>query len=224
MSRQLHDHFFREARREGYVSRAAYKLIEIDDRRHLLRAGARVLDCGCAPGSWLQVAARRVGDHGVVVGIDRQPLKQPPAESHVHAMAGDIFAVDPATLRDLAGGQPFDVILSDMAPDTTGDRTIDHHASVRLCQRVLDLCPPLLRTGGSLVMKAFEGPDYRALLEQAGACFDRAKGVRPRASRSVSREMYIVAEGYRGGTGADETESQRPPDAPPPGGPVTGWG
>jgi 23S rRNA (uridine2552-2'-O)-methyltransferase len=191
--RVLHDEFFRKAKDEGYLARSAYKLKEINERKRLFGAGARVLDLGCAPGAWLQVAAEIVGPRGVVVGID---LKEVRANlgPNVAPMQGDIYATDPAVFTARAGGL-FDAVISDMAPDTSGHG--DHFLSVRLCRRVLELLPALLEPGGNLTMKVFEGEQYPALLKEAAARFRESRGFKPKASRDVSKEMYIVALGYR---------------------------
>lgn len=197
MAREIQDHYFRQAKREGYRARAAYKLIEIDDRRKVLRKGDRVLDCGAAPGAWLQVAARRVGRNGVVVGVDLKPIQAGFREHNIHTIEADFNDVEARTLLESAGGdQAFDVIVSDMAPKTTGDRTIDHHQSVRLCHAVLDRCSELLRPGGRVVLKVFEGEAYRDLLDRAGQMFSEVKGFSPKASRHESTEMYVIASGY----------------------------
>ncbi len=196
--RVLHDKFFRLAKEEGYLARSAYKLREIDDRKRLFRRGDRVLDLGCAPGAWLQVASERVGTPeqggfvGVVVGLDLQPVAANIAPN-VFAIVGDVYKVEP---KDLLGesGERFDVVLSDMAPNTTGHG--DDFLSARLCERVLDLCPALLKPGGRLAMKIFEGAAYPDVLRRAGRMFREAKGFKPKASRDVSREMYIVGHGY----------------------------
>lgn len=222
---EIHDHYYHRARREGYRSRAAYKLIEMDERRRLLRPGQRVLDCGCWPGAWLQVAARRVGPGGVVVGVDLRAVEPPLAEPNVRTLVADVLAVEPEALLAAAGGAAgagFDLILSDMAPHTSGARATDHHASVRLCQRVIDLCPRLLRPGGDLVFKVFEGEAYPDLLRRVAACFERAKGYQPRASREGSPEMYVVAQGFRPATEL-EGEPAEPRLAAPPR-PPAGWG
>lgn len=193
--RQLHDKFFKQAKAEGYVARSAYKLKEINERKKLFGSGAKVLDLGCAPGAWLQVAGEIVGPRGVVVGIDLQSVRESFGEN-VRVMQGDIYETDAAVLTEMAGGALFDAVLSDMAPSTTGHG--DHFMSVRLCRRVIDLLPGLLRFGGNLAMKVFEGEEYPALLKETGAMFREARGFKPKSSRDVSREMYIVAHGYRG--------------------------
>ncbi|MDY7107531.1 MAG: RlmE family RNA methyltransferase [Planctomycetota bacterium] len=241
MAREIHDHYFRQAKREGYVSRAAYKLIEIDDRKKILKPGARVLDCGAAPGGWLQVASRRIGPSGLAVGIDLKPITHQFPRANVRTLQGDLREIPassllpepcppeagPDELREEGPGflndRPplFTVILSDMAPSTTGDQNIDHHQSVRLCQTLLDRCRDLLADEGNLVMKVFEGEAYPDLLARCQRLFESAKGFRPKASRGESREMYIIAHGYRG------RDVEPPPDeaAPPPRRrPAPGWG
>jgi 23S rRNA (uridine2552-2'-O)-methyltransferase len=174
--KEVQDHWFRLAKEEGYRSRAAYKLIDIDDRKRLIRRGNRVLDAGAAPGSWSQVAAMRVGPKGEVVAVDLKQIN--------------------------GGGYPsFDVILSDMAPDTTGNPMGDAMRSARLCHDLLDLAVDWLRPGGNLAMKVFEGGEYPELLKRASRMFEEAKGYKPRASRAESVEMFVVCLGYRGNDG-----------------------
>ena len=192
--RQLHDPYFKKAKAEGYLARSAYKLKEINERRRLFGPGARVLDLGCAPGAWLQVAGELVGPKGVVVGIDLQEVRET-LGPNIHTIQGDIYATEAARLTG-ESGEPFDAVLSDMAPNTTGHG--DHFLSVRLCRRALELLPALLRPGGNFAMKVFEGEEYIALLEETQQLFREARGFKPKASREVSSEMYIVAYGYRG--------------------------
>ena len=206
MARTLHDHYFKEAKREGYLSRAAYKLIEIDDRKRVLAEGMRVLDLGAAPGSWLQVAAKRVGGNGVVVGVDLQAIRPPAGCPAVCTIEGDACTLPaeallaPLLARITASKKPtkYDLVLSDMAPATTGDQFGDHHRSMRLCHAILDRAAELLAPGGSLVMKAFEGEAYRDLLTATNARFGAVKGYKPKASRAISCEMFVVAKGFEG--------------------------
>jgi 23S rRNA (uridine2552-2'-O)-methyltransferase len=196
--RILHDQYFRKAKDEGYLARSAYKLKEINERKGLFGPGARVLDLGCAPGAWLQVAAEIVGPRGLVVGIDLKEVRQN-LGPNVVTITGDIYKTDPGSLTSPAGGL-FDAVLSDMAPDTSGHG--DHFLSVRLCRRVLEMLPSLLKPGGSLAMKVFEGEQYPALLKETGALFREARGFKPKASRDVSREMYVVGTAFSGGVAA----------------------
>ena len=209
--RILHDHFFREAKRNGYRSRAAYKLLEIDDKRDILRKRDYVLDLGAAPGSWLQVASKRVGPRGRVIGVDLKEIKNLHLDN-VTTMEEDVTKLSLDTFGD---DTMFDVILSDMAPSTTGNRTIDHHGSVRLCHTALDIAATLLSPKGNLVMKVLEGEAYRDLLDRCESCFSVAKGYKPKASRAISTEMFFVCTGRR-------DDMPKPMDiAPPP--PTSGW-
>lgn len=197
--RVLHDHYFKQAKAEGYLARSAYKLLQIQESRRIIRRGDHVLDLGCAPGSWLQVAAELVGDRGRVVGIDLKPVEHAMPANVTH-LVGDIQLTDAAALLGAGTSTPdparlFDVVLSDMAPNTSGHG--DSERSIRLCRRVLDLLPALLRTGGNLAIKALEGGEYPALLRDTSRLFAQCKGFKPEASRDVSKEMYIVALGYK---------------------------
>ncbi len=197
--RQLHDEYFRKAKREGYLARSAYKLTEIDDKKKILKRNDRVLDVGCAPGSWLQVAARRVGPRGIVVGIDLTPVDLRAADfpSNIRTIAADATQIDPAELRALAGDPDtlFDALISDMAPKTTGAG--DAFISARLCDMLLDLTPALLRPGGNLLMKVFEGEPFKDLCDRTATLFAKSGHTKPKASRDVSRETFIFGLNYR---------------------------
>lgn len=195
--RVLHDEYFNRAKAEGYAARSAYKLMQINESRRILKKGDTVLDLGCAPGSWMQAASEIVGPKGRVVGIDLKEVRHamPP---NVTAIVGDIYNLDTTHVLELADNPPmgFDAVISDMAPDTTGHN--EHELSVRLCERILGLLPALLRPGGNMTMKVFEGGDYPRLLKDTARLFNQCKGLKPKATRGVSREMYIVGVGYRG--------------------------
>lgn len=199
--KEVQDHWFRLAKEEGYRSRAAYKLIDIDDRKRVIRRGDRVLDAGAAPGSWSQVASTRVGPKGEVVAVDLKEINRANLPPNVRVLRGDLREL---SLEDL-GGEPFDAVLSDMAPDTTGDPMGDGFRSARLCHDLLDRSMVWLRRGGNLVMKVFEGGEYPELLRRAGRMFGEAKGYKPRASRAESVEMFIVCLGFNGTDGRLET-------------------
>jgi len=186
------------ARREGYAARSVYKLQELDKRFRLFRSGQRVLDLGAAPGSWSQFALRRIGQTGLLVSIDLKPITAPLPGAVI--VQDDAFAVDMAALDELSAGRapPFDLILSDMAPDTTGVSLADHVASVELCDRALDLGRTSLVPGGALVVKLFQGEDEAALRSRIKSCFKGIKAVRPKATRSQSVEIFLVATGFTG--------------------------
>ena len=212
--RDIHDHWFNQAKRDGYRSRAAYKLIQIDDRRKVLRKGDVVLDLGCTPGSWLQVAAARVGPRGQVWGIDLKPTKPHDLPEHVHVLHGDAAQLAEAGLpTDVR----FDAIVSDMMPNTTGTRDTDHFRSLGVCEMALWLCPQWLKPGGNLVMKVLEGSQMPELLKNTRALFDKVKPFKPEASRSDSTEIFVVAHGYNGQSLQDDTDADvasGPPPAP----------
>jgi 23S rRNA (uridine2552-2'-O)-methyltransferase len=190
-----HDQFFRRARREGFAARAVYKLEEIDKALGLLRPGARVLDLGCRPGSWLQYARGVVGAHGAVVGIDRQPLPQPVPGTRV--LVADLYTTSDEELRgDLAA---FDVVLSDMAPDTTGIRGTDQARSASLFEEALGRAERLLAPAGSFVGKIFQGPDVTPLRRRMAGRFAVVKLWKPEGSRAASPELYLVGKGFAAG-------------------------
>ena len=209
--RDLHDFFFKEAKRNGYRSRAAYKLTEIDDKRHVLSKTDVVLDLGCAPGSWLKVVSKRIGLRGKAIGVDLKAIDQTNLPDNVVAIEGDVTTLTPESFDN----KLFDVILSDMAPNTTGTRTIDHHGSVNLCHTALDLASTLLKPHGNLVMKVLEGEAYPELLERCSQMFEQAKGFKPKASRAISTEMFVVC--------LDRFEELQPPIQLAPAPPTSGW-
>ncbi|HVT08069.1 MAG TPA: RlmE family RNA methyltransferase [Polyangia bacterium] len=189
---QRHDAFFRKARGAGFAARSVYKLEEIDRRVRLLRAGDRVLDLGCRPGSWMQYARQVVGPHGAVVGIDRDPLPQPIAGTRV--LVGDVFAVTDAEL--LGDLKAFDAVLSDMAPNTTGVRATDQARSAALVEEALARAERLLAPGGAFVAKIFQGPDLDAIRKRLAARFAEVRIVKPEGSRAQSIEIYLAAKGF----------------------------
>jgi 23S rRNA (uridine2552-2'-O)-methyltransferase len=187
------DHFHRRAQKAGYRSRAVFKLEEIDQARPLFKPGGRVLDLGCAPGSWLQYARGRVGERGRLVGIDRLEL---PNLAGARLIVGDVFEATADDLRgDLAG---FDVVLSDMAPDTTGIKHVDQARSENLFERALELATRTLAPGGAFVGKLFQGPDFKRLIDLCRARFAEVKIIKPKSSRQFSIEQYVIGRGFRG--------------------------
>ena len=187
------DRFHQKAKREGFVARAVYKLEELDQKFDLLAPGDRVLDLGCAPGSWLQYARQRVGERGVLVGLDRAPVPTAPPDARI--VVGDVMSIDVATLR---GELPaFDVVLSDMAPDTSGIRHMDQARSEALFERALEIACLTLAPGGNFVGKLFQGPDFKKLTEAVRARFHTAKTAKPASSRQISIEQYVIGNGFR---------------------------
>ncbi|SJZ61328.1 23S rRNA (uridine2552-2'-O)-methyltransferase [Enhydrobacter aerosaccus] len=201
LQRQLNDPYVAEAKKRGYRSRAAFKLLQLDDQFHFLKPGGRVVDLGAAPGGWTQVAVERVkaggkgGKGGVVVGIDITPVEPIPGAT---VLAKDFYDDDaPATLTSLLGG-PADVVLSDMAASATGDPQIDHLRIMGLAEAAHDFARQVLKPGGAFVAKVLRGGTERTLLEQLKRDFAKVRHVKPEASRADSAEMYVVGTGFRG--------------------------
>jgi 23S rRNA (uridine2552-2'-O)-methyltransferase len=196
LSRQLNDPYVAEARRLGYRSRAAFKLIELDQRFRLLRPGQRVVDLGCAPGGWTQVAVERVGRHGIVVGIDIAATTLLPGAT---VLSGDVRdRASPAAICEALGGLA-DIVLSDMAPAATGHAATDHLRIVALAEDAFALAAQILKRGGAFVAKVFQGGAEGALLAELKRDFAKLRHAKPPASRAESAEAYVVATGYRGG-------------------------
>jgi len=192
--KEVQDHYFRLAKERGYRARSAFKLIEIDERFKLLRSGQRVLDVGAAPGSWTQVAAAAVGPRGRVVAVDLKAIDARGMAANVEIMQADLNQID----VERFASQPFDLVISDMAPDTSGVPSADSAVSVRLCNALLDRVGQWLRGGGSLVMKVYEGGEYPDLLRRAQRMFEAVKGFKPKSSRAESVEMFVVCQRRRG--------------------------
>jgi 23S rRNA (uridine2552-2'-O)-methyltransferase len=197
LQRQLNDPYVAAAKAQGYRSRAAFKLVGLDDRFKFLKSGGKVADLGAAPGGWCQVAAERVhpAKGGKVVGLDVTPIEAIP---EVVLLEGDIY--DDAALvqvRDALGG-PADVVLSDMAAPATGHRQTDHLRIMALCEAALDFAKEILKPGGVFVAKVLKGGTEDQLLTQIKRDFEQVRHAKPDASRSDSAEAYIVAIGFRG--------------------------
>ena len=195
LERQINDPYVARAKREGFRSRAAYKLAEIDDKFHLLKPGARVVDLGAAPGGWSEIAARRVGPSGRVVALDILEMKP---------IAGiDFLQLDfldesaPAKLKTLLGGK-VDVVISDMAANATGHRQTDHLRIMALAEAAALFAREVLAPGGAFVCKVLQGGTESSLLAELKRDFETVKHVKPPASRSDSAELYLLARGFRG--------------------------
>jgi 23S rRNA (uridine2552-2'-O)-methyltransferase len=198
LQRQLNDPYVAEAKKRGYRSRAAFKLLQIDDQFGFLKPGSRIVDLGAAPGGWTQVAVERTRAErggGVVIGIDLMPV-EPIAGATV--LAKDFYDDDaPAVLTELLGG-PADVVLSDMAASATGDSQVDHLRIMALAEAAHDFARQVLKPGGTFVAKVLRGGTERTLLEQLKRDFVKVRHVKPEASRADSAEMYVVGTGCRG--------------------------
>ena len=195
---QRKDHLYQRAKQEGLRSRAAYKLEEIQKSFQLLSPGQRVLDLGCWPGSWLELAGRLVGPEGVVVGVDRAEIKPPIEAAQVTALVGDLEEPTIANrLREALGAERADVMLSDAAPKLTGVRETDRANEERLLEAIEALLPQLLVPGGSLLIKILDGPEAQLVDRRMRKRFDTAKTLKLQSTRKGSTERYLVARGFR---------------------------
>ncbi len=197
LERQISDPYVARARREGYRSRAAYKLAEIDDRFHLLKPGARVIDLGAAPGGWSEVAAKRVGTGGRVIALDILDLKPIAGVDFIKLDFLDASA--PERLKAMLGGKA-DVVLSDMAANTTGHRQTDHLRIIALAEAAAYFAREVLAPGGSFLCKVLQGGTEAVLLAELKRDFSAVKHIKPPASRADSAELYLLARGFRGGS------------------------
>lgn len=189
------DPYVKQAQKAGYRSRAVYKLIEIDDKDHLLRPGMVVVDLGAAPGGWAQVASQRVGKYGTVIALDLLPIEP---IAGVHILQGDF--TEENTLQALLSliKTPIDVVLSDMAPNMSGHDSVDVPKSIYLAELALDFAIHHLKQDGALLMKVFEGEDFQNLYAAVKRYFKTTTIRKPKASRGRSREVYVLAKGFRG--------------------------
>ncbi len=197
LERQLNDPYVARAKRDGLRSRAAYKLIELDDKHHLLRSGARVVDFGAAPGGWSQVAARRVGGsegRGRVVAIDR--LDMPPIPGVEFLQLDFLDPSAPDRLKAMLGGEA-DLVLSDMAANATGHRQTDHLKIMALAEAAALFARAVLKQGGAFLCKVLRGGTEGALLAELKRDFASVRHVKPPASRADSAELYLLATGFR---------------------------
>lgn len=194
LDEHVSDPFVQRANKEGWRSRAVFKLEEIDQKERLVNQGMRVIDLGAAPGGWCQYVARKQKGNGYIIGLDL--LEMAPMEG-VEFIQGDFRDEEIlAALLDALGGKKADLVLSDMAPNISGVAAVDQPRAMYLAELALDLCREALAPGGSLLIKVFQGEGSQDLLAQMREVFDKVKVVKPKASRPRSREVYFLARGY----------------------------
>ena len=195
LDRQFSDPYVKRAQQEGYRSRAAYKLLEIQEKDRVLASGMRVVDLGAAPGSWSQIAARLVGGRGAVFALDLldiEPL------AGVQFLQGDFR--EPAVLEQLRlslGDAPLDLVLSDMSPNISGTSAVDQPRTIYLVELALEFARECLKPGGSLVVKAFQGEGFDAVMRLLRGSFRQVASRKPQSSRAASRELYLVGKGFK---------------------------
>jgi 23S rRNA (uridine2552-2'-O)-methyltransferase len=188
------DHYAQQARKEHFPARSVFKLQEIQQKIHLIRRGNSVLDLGCSPGSWLMLAATLTGPTGRVVGIDLKPVSVS-LPAYVFVFISDILTISDEISQAI--GRDFHVLLSDMAPATTGSKSVDAVRSLELCQAALSIAENRLLPGGAFVCKIFQGEDFEAFNQRVKSLFHEHRIFKPRSSRKASREIYIIGRNKR---------------------------
>ncbi len=196
MSWKVRDHYFKKAKRENYLARSVYKLEEIDKKFRIIRPSDRVLDLGYFPGSWIQYTHLKVGDFGLVVGVDIKAVnKKLLHHKGIKLFEKSIFEIK--KLQDVGEDAPFDVIVSDMAPSTTGIRSLDQDRSLNLTESVFHTLPLFLKEDGNFVIKVFDSHQTQVFLKDQKKFFRDFKFFRPKSTRSVSKEFFAIGRGYR---------------------------
>jgi len=195
--KQYRDHYFKRAKAENYPARSVYKLQELDAKFALLKSGLRVLDLGAAPGSWTLFAARKIGPAGRVLALDIQTTEQE-FPDNVCFLVHDAFEDSPELLAVMEPLAPFDLVMSDMAPRTTGVKFTDQARSLELCERARDVALKRLKPGGNFVAKIFEGPEAKGFQESLKPWFEKVRGFKPKSSRAESKETFILGLDFRG--------------------------
>ena len=189
------DFYTLKAQKEGYPARSVYKLKEIDEKFRILAKGQTVADIGAAPGSWSLYACQKTGPSGRVVGIDLKEFQINPTGAVFVGFFGDAF--DPKNTEKIAAAGPYDTVLSDAAPATTGNRTVDAGASFEIVEQVVALAETILKKGGNLVVKVFQGGDEKEIFDRMKEMFEIVKSFKPEACRKISFETYFIGKGKK---------------------------
>lgn len=193
---KVKDHYYQKAKQENFLARSIYKLEEIDQKYKVLKAGMKVVDFGYYPGSWIQYTSRVIGDNGIVVGIDIQEVnKKLSGIKNVRVYQQSIF--DVTDLTQLGVEDQFDVVLSDMAPSTTGIKTVDQARSLDLVESVFGVLPRFLRPGGNFVIKVFDSQSAQDYLKAQKNLFGEFHFLKPKSTRSVSKEFFVIGKNFK---------------------------
>ena len=193
---KVKDHYFNKAKNENFLARSVYKLEEIDEKYKILKPGMQVVDFGYHPGSWIQYTSKIIGDEGLVVGIDIRPLnKSLSTLKNVRVYEKDIFDIHDLTQLGVEG--QFDAVLSDMAPNTTGIKSLDQDRSLNLVESVFGLLPKFLRPGGNFVIKVFDSQHAQNFLKDQKNLFKEFHYLKPKSTRSISKEFFVIGKNFK---------------------------
>ncbi|QBF28571.1 23S rRNA (uridine(2552)-2'-O)-methyltransferase RlmE [Pseudomonas tructae] len=196
LKRHVNDPYVKQAQKDGYRSRASYKLLEVQEKYKLIRPGMSVIDLGAAPGGWSQVTSRLIGGQGRLIASDILEMDSIPDVTFIQ---GD-FTQDAvlAQILEAVGNSHVDLVISDMAPNMSGTPAVDMPKAMFLCELALDLATRVLKPGGNFLIKMFQGEGFDVYLKDARLKFDKVQMIKPDSSRDSSREQYLLAWGYRG--------------------------
>jgi 23S rRNA (uridine2552-2'-O)-methyltransferase len=193
---KVKDHYFNKAKNDNFLARSVYKLEEIDEKYKILKPGMQVVDFGYHPGSWIQYTSKVIGDDGLVVGIDIRPLNKTLSTiKNVRVYEKDIFDINDLTQLGVEG--QFDAVLSDMAPNTTGIKSLDQDRSLNLVESVFGLLPKFLRPGGNFVIKVFDSQHAQNFLKDQKNLFKEFHYLKPKSTRSISKEFFVIGKNFK---------------------------
>lgn len=196
MNFKVKDHFFHKAKKENFLARSVYKLEEIDERFKILAKDDQVIDLGYHPGSWIQYTSQKVGVNGMVIGADVRDINTKLSNlKNVRVYQKDVLEIQ--SMEELGVSEQFDVVLSDMAPNTTGIQSVDQARSLNLVEMVFFLLPKFLKPGGNVVVKVFESNDAQVFLKEQKKHFSEFHYLRPQSTRSVSKEYFVIGKNFR---------------------------
>lgn len=196
MTFKVKDHFFHKAKKENFLARSVYKLEEIDERFKILKKDDNVIDLGYHPGSWIQYTAQKILPNGMVIGADVRDINNKLLNlKNVRLFQKDVLTIE--TMEELGVSDQFDVVLSDMAPNTTGIQSVDQVRSLNLVEMVFFLLPKFLKPGGNVVVKVFESNDAQLFLKEQKKHFSEFHYLRPKSTRSVSKEYFVIGKNFR---------------------------
>ncbi|MBT6325301.1 MAG: RlmE family RNA methyltransferase [Bdellovibrionales bacterium] len=197
MSFKIKDHYYKKAKKDNYLARSVYKLEELDNKYNIMKQGDQIIDLGYHPGSWSQYCAKKIGNTGQVIGIDIKPInKQLLTSQNITIFQKDIFEISSVT--DLGLNQKVNVVISDMAPNTTGIKSVDQIKSLNLVEMVFELLPILLIENGNFVIKVFDGNDAQSFLKSQRKRFSKFNYFRPKSTRTTSKEFFVTGTGFQG--------------------------
>ena len=193
---KVKDHYFHKAKKENFLARSVYKLEEIDERFKILSKGDQIIDLGYHPGSWIQYTSEKIGNDGLVIGADLKEINTKLLNlKNVRLFQKDVFSIE--TMEELGVSGQFNVVLSDMAPNTTGIRKVDQDRSLGLVEMVFSLLPKFLKANGNLVIKVFESQEAQNFLRDQKSQFKEFHYLRPKSVRSVSKEYFVIGKNYK---------------------------